>query len=1028
MVAQGEALGVAASGEDSSYDSQFLTLYMPGTAFAGSGGDLRIVAGGDIRGPEDANGNPLTQQIANHWLFKLGTDFGDSESLDSGAGTVPTVWGIAFDRFAQNIGALGGGDIELDARGDIRHISASIPTSGRQVGDLEMIGGGGYAVVADFDPEVHQSQVEVLGGGDLQVSAGGDIVGGNYYIQQGDAFIRAGGDVGGNDDSQSQDGILLSLGDAAVSIEAGGNVSVDNVFDPHMVAQVENQAYVGFGRVFSRKDLSRFLSYGERTALRISSLAGDVRMTNNSSRITDLPGLGHESSATEITNSLYPGVLDVAAFTGSVEIVNKIDLAPNENGNLQLLAGDSIRGGTFNNEIILQSDIDPDVMPDWTKPQRELTALNESFNKNDQGHATVSPYANNSVANQIIAASGDIRDLGLYLAKQTRLIAGRDIQNIEAEIQHSMDSALGTDFSLIQAGRDIRFTFQRNSRGKITIRDNPTRGFVISGDGSVQVIAGRDVDLGDSRGLLSIGNRTEFGEGNKKGFIGNENLPEAGADINILAGLSTDADYEAFIQRYLVDEENQPQRRIVALELSQGTLSKDDVSALKALFEGNSEYWIVGSYLDGNAIALELERKTGLGEEQELAPSLLADIAAFADSRQADFVVSPSYSYRTLAWDYVARELGDPTITVEQAVTYLAQAPDQRENLDFLMDIFFSELVAGGQRAALEGSRAYFSRSKLAISTLFPTAPTADSPLLEMDSATGLPTQESVAAVMAQSLFQGDVRSLFSRISPEDGGTVRLAAPGGDYIGGTVDLLEDDGEPVPTGLVVPKEGNLLLMAANNVTVNSSKIINRSSGGDMAIWSSIGNIDAGRGQRGARVETSPFDVSSTDGNRIPNDTPVVSGSGIQNLPAAGGIIGNTYLLTELGVIDAGTAGIQAENITLVAALVQNTQALELGSVTSNLSLGGDAGPVSTPDLGSMDSQVADGALVDPTDDLADSAAGDDEMLAMLSVEVVGMGLNSLPPTAAGGTAADEEECGPPGDPRRNSERCRQLELQ
>jgi hypothetical protein len=177
-----------------------------------------------------------------------------------------------------------------------------------------------------------------------------------------------------------------------------------------------------------------------------------------------------------------------------------------------------------------------------------------------------------------------------------------------------------------------------------------------------------------------------------------------------------------------------------------------------------------------------------------------------------------------------------------------------------------------------------------------------------------------------------------------------------------------------------------------------------------------------------VETSPFDVSSTDGNRIPNDTPVVSGSGIQNLPAAGGIIGNTYLLTELGVIDAGTAGIQAENITLVAALVQNTQALELGSVTSNLSLGGDAGPVSTPDLGSMDSQVGDGALVDPTEDLADSAAGDEEMLAMLSVEVVGMGLNSLPPTAAGGTGAYEDECGPPGDPRRNSERCRQLEVQ
>jgi hypothetical protein len=215
------------------------------------------------------------------------------------------------------------------------------------------------------------------------------------------------------------------------------------------------------------------------------------------------------------------------------------------------------------------------------------------------------------------------------------------------------------------------------------------------------------------------------------------------------------------------------------------------------------------------------------------------------------------------------------------------------------------------------------------------------------------------------------------------------------------------------------------MAANDITVNSSKIINRSSGADMVLWSSIGNIDAGRGQRGARVESSPYDVSATDGIRKPNDTPVVSGSGIQNLPAAGGIIGNTYLLTELGVIDAGTAGIQADNITLVAALVQNAQALELGSVTSNLSLGGDAGPVTTPDLGSVGSQAADDALGDPSDDLADAAAGgDEEMLAMLSVEVVGMGLNSLPPTGAG----VDDECGPPGDPRRNSEKCRQQELQ
>jgi filamentous hemagglutinin family protein len=1013
--------------EESSYDSLYLTLYMYGVAFARDGGDVRIEAGGDIVGVEDT-------QIANHWLLKLGRDIDDviaffddpgndpEQAFASEPGLVSTAWGIAFDRFAQGIGALGGGDVALKAGGDILDVSVSIPTSGRQVGELGLT--SSYS--AYFTPQTQENRVEILGGGDLQVQAGGDIVGGNYYVQQGEALIRAGGNVGTDNDTLDQDGIMLSLGDVAVEIEAGGGVSVDNVHNPSMVAQVSNQMHSWMG-TWDEANNTRFLSFGEGTALTLAALNGEIRLAEGSSRILNLDYI--TDAAEDITNSLYPARLGAVAFSGSILIEGQINLVSAEDGNLRLLADDSIYGSRFSSEVILQSDIDPQAMPTWASPQAGLATLNASFNSNNQGHAATSPYANNSLANEVIAANGDIRDLSLFLAKQSRLIAGQDILNIEADIQHSMDSALGGDFTLIQAGRDIRFTFARNPRGKISVKNNPDRGFVISGDGSVQVIAGRDVDLGDSRGLLTIGNRTEIGEGGRKGQVGNENLPESGADINILAGLSAQADYDAFIQQYLMDEENQPVRRILALELPEGELSKEDITELKGLFEGESEYWVVGSYMVGNAIALELERKPGLGVEEELAPALLADIAAFADSRQGTYVVSPSYDYRTLAWDYVARKLDDPSITVEQAVAYLAAAPDQRENLDFLLDIFFSELVAGGQRAALEGSRDYFSRSKLAISTLFPTAPTADSPLLEMDSASGLPTQESVAAVMAQSLFQGDVRSLFSRISPEDGGSVRLAIPGGDYIGGTVDLLTyetvEGEKPVPTGLVVPKEGNLLLMAANNVTVNSSKIINRSSGGDMVIWSSIGNIDAGRGQRGARVETSPFDISATDGSRKPNDTPVVSGSGIQNLPAAGGIIGNTYLLTELGVIDAGTAGIQAENITLVAALVQNAQALELGSVTSNLSIGGDAGPMSTPDLGSVDSQVADGALGDPTDDLAESGAGDEEMLAMLSVEVVGMGLNSLPPTGAG---IEDEDCGPPGDPRRNSERCRQLEVQ
>jgi hypothetical protein len=125
-----------------------------------------------------------------------------------------------------------------------------------------------------------------------------------------------------------------------------------------------------------------------------------------------------------------------------------------------------------------------------------------------------------------------------------------------------------------------------------------------------------------------------------------------------------------------------------------------------------------------------------------------------------------------------------------------------------------------------------------------------------------------------------------------------------------------------------------------------------------------------------------------------------------------MIGNTYLLTELGVIDAGTAGIQAENITLVASVVQNAQALELGSITSNLSIGGESTPISSPDLGSVGSQAADSALGDPTEGMEETAAGgdgDDEMLAMIDIEVLGYGFNSMPATGAGSEDYEKDEC-------------------
>src|SRR5262249_26440672 len=118
--------------------------------------------------------------------------------------------------------------------------------------------------------------------------------------------------------------------------------------------------------------------------------------------------------------------------------------------------------------------------------------------------------------------------------KELRVVAGRDVVNLDTQIQHYAADQVST----ISAGRDVIFTIERRAdNGRVQPNFNE---IVIDGPGRLELIAGRNVDLGTSKGVTSQGN-----------FV-NANLPQGGADISISAGLAGGVPtYDDFIAAYL---------------------------------------------------------------------------------------------------------------------------------------------------------------------------------------------------------------------------------------------------------------------------------------------------------------------------------------------------------------------------------------------------------------------------------------------------------------------------------------------
>ncbi len=449
-----------------------------------NGGDVRIEVLGNIDARQP---NPLS---INEWLYR-------SRQVESLNGVEyvnrQITWWPRYEKFKQGIGTLGGGDITVAAAGNVSNLRLFAPTTGRVSGDRKL-----PAEIANL---------VLQGGGDVSLHAGGDVTGGLVYAAQGQAEIKAGGSAE----------LGLAMGDTQVLIQATGAVSVNEVVDP-----------MASGYAAGNGNVANFYFYGidPASTLDVLSVGNSVSLSNTGN-----------------SGNIFPANLQVHAPSGDIAVngENAIAMFPSATGQLVMAAG----GAVGINPVFVMSDYNPDAIPGLLNPSN--TEIQSSTLSNFESYLNHDPallHRDDREPVRIYALAGDVKGTSdtakLVLPKQTLVRAGQDVRDFSLVIQN----LAADDVSEISAGRDVRLPDGYDVASG-TVQDRDGYSIKLAGPGALMVMAGRDVDLGSSEGLLSIGNTF------------NTYLDPQGADLAILAGLGTDdgqprqPDFQAFADKYL---------------------------------------------------------------------------------------------------------------------------------------------------------------------------------------------------------------------------------------------------------------------------------------------------------------------------------------------------------------------------------------------------------------------------------------------------------------------------------------------
>ncbi len=766
-----------------------------------------------------------------------------------GSASRDTSWWIRPDQFRQGVATLGGGDISITAGGDIINFSASAPTTARY---------DNFA--SNNNPASGRSRI--TGGGDLNIQAEGNIVNGTFFVAQGKGKLSAGAAIEPNSGGL---GTVLALQDGSFEVTASDNIYISTSFNPTLV----NQASLNTSPLDASGANSNFNTFSPDASIRVLSTSGNVGYGNGDDVIARTTGL-YSNTDLALFFGNNPSKVELTSFSGDITFgrtssLNNLVMLPASDGQLSLLASNNISLGN-----IKMSDADIGILPSINNPFN-LTVVNV-FNRLINTHSQSLLHRDDPVPALIIANQGNIVSENRVVAipKATKVIAGGDISNINFGFQNNQSS----DVTLIKAGRDVN-----------------TRNIIIGGPGELLVQAGRNIDLiyPEITTINSTGNAGSTSPSLRNTFaaFANPALPSNGASITLQAGLHKGADIDGFINRYILPTGTGPE----TIASNSGRLSQYRQLTSKALTEFMRS---------------------------------LTNNPDLDDARALDLFTQQNLETKTV---FVNRQL-------------------------------VSELIASGRDFAQSGNH---QRGYKAIETLFPEGTV------------------------------GNILLFNSKVSTNSGGSIDLIAPTGFINVGV------PGQGGNIGIITEKGGEIRAVSEGDFQVNQSKVITQ-FGSDIAIWSTNGTIDAGRGSKTAT--SIPERIVQTDafGNTIFEVRGVAAGSGIRsqsydpdgpNGPLAEPLKGNVTLIAPR--VDAGEAGIEAGDLLIVAPVVLNAANIQVQGVSAGVpiasgsSIAGVSAGLSPDAVNSATQAVAKAVASSATNNIQKP-----KLPSMISVDVISIG--------------------------------------
>jgi filamentous hemagglutinin len=893
-----------------SYDES-IGQFLPGAPdYPLAGGDLVINAGHDIKGALNQD------SFINKWLVRQGNQ---ADEL-SGITRIPTAWGISFSNFSQNVGSFGGGKVDINAGGNINDLAVMMPTTGKQIGQL--------ADPTNPASDYVTNKLQIEGGGQLNVTAGGNIAGGVFYLGQGKGSITAAGKIMGTSSlpdffspgavQNLRLGPQLLIGDTDIALNANQGISISAVSDPMILSAGD----------------TNFFSYSQRSAVRLKSLSGDVHLNAN----TDVINAGNSDARSGLTK-IYPASLYTTAFGGSVSldgVSTQVSLFPSATANLVLLARDNI-GSNFADASagIGMSDFDPSLLPNALSPISIFNLENtnilgklNAFGTGSLVHAQAPVHIGDSEYVRIATQQGDIERINFSLPKQAIVTSGRDINSASISIQHANPK---DDVSVVSAARDIVNPSERDvDTGVLAINPNKIE---VAGAGDVLIKSGRNIDLGTSSGLLTVGNTN------------NPNLGNSGANMTVLAGLN-------------------------GAEPNYLGLLKLDADVLKYAENFNKFQQLVTEFMRNRTGNTVMTTKTAFEQFNQLDPtqtaSLQPALKALISTKYTDLLGR----LKSAIIQFVQNRAGNPSLDETQALEAFARLSSDeyltlQPKLNNLSNqVLFSELNGTGSASAADPTLGN-ERGFAAINALYPGT-----------------------------AWKGDLNLFFSTIQTLKDGSINLVVPGGKINAGLASNPNLSKQASDLGIIARGKGDINAFLNDDFIVNQSRVF-ALGGGDIMVWSSQGDIDAGRGAKSALAAPLPEFTTDENGNAVITFPSAVSGSGIRTAASVtdkNGEPGDVGLFAPGGIVNAGEAGIAGNNVTISATAVLGANNIQIGGVGTGVPAASTAslaaGLTGVSNLTANVSQVAQAAA-----DTSKNMGGADKQgfnLGAISVEFLGFG--------------------------------------